>query len=153
MPSGAPYERTFTSRVTASPEEVWAHVITMAGVNAELWPLLQMTAPREASDLDISAMPLGRTAFRSWVLLFGMLPIDRSDLTILSVAPGHFLERSPMWSQELWQHERTIEAAEGGCTITDRLTFSPRFAGPVIDRFVGVLFRHRHAVLRRTFGG
>jgi len=90
---------------------------------------------------------------RSWILLCGILPIDRSDLTLIELEAGHrFVEQSPMFSMRLWRHERTIEARENGCTLTDRLEFQPRVAVGVTRWFIVTVFTHRHAVLRRNLG-
>jgi len=144
-----------SSIVAASPDIVWARVSTMAGVNAELAPLARMTYPEAMGVLAPAAVPLGRRAFRSWILLFGVLPIEYDDLTLVRIDPGHgFREESPLLSQRLWIHERTIEPAAGGCRITDRLEFEPRlaFLGPVFLAVFRFFFRHRHRRLRREFG-
>ncbi len=60
-----------------------------------------------------------------------------------------------MLSMRTWQHERIVEAAEeGGCTVTDRLTFEPRVPGfgRLSRAVIGFLFRHRHDRLERRFG-
>jgi ligand-binding SRPBCC domain-containing protein len=151
MPSR--YHRTFTSHLRAPADEVWRRVTTMSGVNAELMPLMRMSFPKDAANLDASSMPLGRAGFRSIITLFGLIPFDRSDVTFVEFEPGRrFLERSPMLSQHEWQHERIVTQTETGCEVTDRLTYTPRLPGFIVHWFVGVLFRHRHRVLRRTFG-
>ncbi len=38
-----------------------------------------------------------------------------------------FVEQSPMKSMSLWRHERRIAASAGGCSVTDRLLFEPRW--------------------------
>jgi ligand-binding SRPBCC domain-containing protein len=77
---------------------------------------------------------------------------DYDDLTIVELEPGRrFLERSPMLSMRLWQHERIVEPDGDGCTVTDRLTFEPRVPVPAAP-LIQVLFRHRHRRLRRRFG-
>ena len=101
-------------------------------------------------DVDIR---LGRPLFRSWVLLFGVLPIDRSDLTLIEPEVGHrFVELSPMLTMKLWRHERTIEPRENGCTLTDRVEFQPRLAVGVTRWFITTVFTHRHEVIRRNLG-
>ena len=88
-----------------------------------------------------------------WLLLFGLIPVDRSDLTLMEIEPGRrFLEQSPMLGMKLWRHERIIVPVSGGATVTDRLEFAPRFASGLVCWFVRLFFNHRHAVLRRRFG-
>ena len=125
----------------------------MAGIRAELRPIARMTAPRGITtilDLDVK---LGTPLIRSWFLLFGFLPVDRSDLTLIELSGGHrFIEQSPMVGMRLWRHERTIDAVAGGSKISDRLTFEPRFLPQLGKWFIAALFRHRHRVLRRELG-
>lgn len=151
--------RTYTivrsSRLAAPAECVWAHAITMSGVNRELWPLVQMSYPHEAATLSLAADRVGRPLFRSWIFLAGCVPIDYDEITIVEFEPGRrFLERSPMLTQAEWQHERTVEPIAGGCTITDRVEFLPRVAwlGQVYLLPFGVAFSWRHWRLRRMFG-
>jgi ligand-binding SRPBCC domain-containing protein len=89
------------------------------------------------------------------VLLFGVLPIDYDDLTLVALEPGRgFHERSRMMSMRVWEHERWLSADGEGCRIVDRLSFQPRLPGmgPLIERFIRMAFRHRHKRLRRFFG-
>jgi hypothetical protein len=142
------------SRLAATPEAVWDRVASAAGVNDELGPLLRMTVPRGAGELDLATIepgPLGR----SWVLLFGLIPIEYDDLRLERIEPGRgFLERSTMLSQRLWEHERTIEPVAGGCEVADRVAWEPRlpFPGRLLRPLFSTVFRHRHRRLRRHFG-
>jgi ligand-binding SRPBCC domain-containing protein len=148
------YAFEFSSRLAANPEEVWVHATTMRGVNRELFPLARMTHPRGLSVLDPATVPIGQRAFRSWILAFGLVPIDYDDLTFVALEPGRrFLERSPMLTQREWQHERVVEPAAGGSTITDRISFSPRVSwlGPLFLAVFRLAFRLRHWQLRRMF--
>ena len=143
--------------VLAAPQEtVWARVSTFEGINDELRPLMRMTAPARVRALDPSQVVLGERIFRSWVLLFGVIPIDYDDLTLIALEPGRgFHERSRMLSMRVWEHERTLEPAGDAATrVTDRLSFEPRLpgSGPLLERFIGATFRHRHRRLRRRFG-
>ena len=80
--------------------------------------------------------PTGVRLFRSWVLLFGILPVDYDDLTLVRVEPGRgFLESSRLLTSRRWDHERTLEAASPGSVLTDRITSS-----------------HASAAGRRSFG-
>jgi ligand-binding SRPBCC domain-containing protein len=144
---------SFESRLKASPQEAWSWATSVAGILAELRPLARMTLPRGVASILELDVPLGTPLARSWILLFGFLPLDRSDLTLVELDVGHgFVEESPMLGMRLWRHERRIAAVPGGSTITDRLTFEPRFGGPLVRWFVAALFRHRHRVLGRRLG-
>jgi ligand-binding SRPBCC domain-containing protein len=143
------------SRLSASPDAVWERVSTFEGVNDELGPVLRMTAPASVRALDPADVVLGERIFRSWVLLFGVLPIDYDDLTLIALEPGRgFHERSRMLSMRVWEHERTLTADGSGCVVRDRLGFEPRLPGmgPLLERVIRATFRHRHKRLRRRFG-
>ncbi|NNL65012.1 MAG: hypothetical protein HKP30_02090 [Myxococcales bacterium] len=125
-----------------------------SGVNREFRPFLRMTFPAHVSDLTAGWQP-GERRFRSWLLLAGVVPVDYDDLVFEEVEPGRrFLERSTLWSQRVWEHERVIEPAEGGSRITDRVRFVPRLAWLTgVHRFVfRTVFRWRHHRLRGLFG-
>ena len=148
------YSFEIESELTAAPQEVWRHATNMRGVNRELRPLVRMNYPRECEELTPASIVLGRRLFRSWILLFGFLPIDYDDLTFVEFEPGRrFLERSPTLTLRWWQHERRIEATPAGCRVTDRVAFCPRAAwlGPLFRRAVKTLFTLRHRNLRRLF--
>jgi hypothetical protein len=113
--------------------------------------------PRSLRGKTIEQVPLGEPLGRSWILLFGLLPVDCDDLGLAERGPGfRFLERSAMLSMSAWEHERTVTPAPNGCQITDRLAFqlrrplamvpgSARLAGAIVAR----LFTHRHRRLAR----
>jgi hypothetical protein len=144
-----------SSRLHAAPEAVWSRAMSTEGINDELGPLFRMTVPRGLDDLDLAKVEPGRLG-RSWILLFGLLPVDYDDLGLERIEQGRgFLERSTMLSQRLWEHERTIEPAPGGgCTIADRVAWEPRppLPGRLLRPLFAAVFRHRHRRLRRHFG-
>ncbi|MDZ4857399.1 MAG: hypothetical protein SGI88_00330 [Candidatus Hydrogenedentes bacterium] len=145
----------FQSRLYAKADAVWAHARTIAGVNKELWPLCRMTYPAAYASRTIEDAPLGQRAFRSWILLFGFIPIDYDDLMLVRVTPPtDFREESTMLTQRTWIHERTIQRNPVGCTVIDRVTFEPRIRpfGPVFLRLYRLAFWNRHRKLRRMFG-
>jgi ligand-binding SRPBCC domain-containing protein len=150
-------EIVVTSRLAAPAAAVWERVITPAGINDEMRPWLRMTVPAGFEGLDPDRVVLGERIGRSWVLLFGLLPLDYDDLTLVRLEPGRgFLERSTMLSQRSWEHERTIEPdGDGVCRITDRVHWQPRLGlpGRPLRPMIGWFFRHRHGRLRRYFGG
>ena len=145
----------FSDRLAAEPARVWDAVCTMRGVNEELMPLMRMTYPPEAADAGLEEAPTGTFLFYSWVLLGGIVPVDRHHFRLTRIEPGRgFVEESVSWSQRYWRHERIIEPGQGGCILTDSLTFRPRISliGPLVAWFIRRLFEHRHARLRRKFG-
>ena len=114
-----------------------------------------MTHPRGLERLDATDVVLGRRLLRSWILAFGVLPIDYDDLTFVELEPGlRFLERSPMLTQREWNHERVIEPAGRGSRVVDRVTFAPRVAalGALHQAVFRLAFELRHRNLRRIFG-
>lgn len=144
-----------SSLLAAPRERVWERVTTPAGVNDELRPLVRMRFPRALEGLE--SAPTGEVLGRCWLLLFGVLPVDYDDVTLVTIAPpGGFLERSPLLSMRWWQHERTLEpTAEGRCLIRDAVSFEPRggLPGAPLVPLYRAVFRHRHRRLRQRFGG
>jgi len=144
-----------SSRVHASPETVLDRVSRLDGVNQELWPVMKMTWPREADGRSLFEAPLNQPLFRSWLLLFGVLPVDFDDIALASVDPSSgFVESSTMMSMRTWRHERRVtKLPDGGARVSDTLTFTPRIpgTGAVLAAIVSALFHHRHRRLARLF--
>jgi ligand-binding SRPBCC domain-containing protein len=148
------YSFVIESPLRAPADRVWAHASSFAGINRELWPL-RMTHPPGHARLTPETTPLGRPAFRSWILLFGLVPVDFDDLMLIELEPGRgFSEVSRLFSAREWRHRRTVTPAAGGCVVRDEVTFVPRWprAGPVLARVYRLAFELRHRVLRRRFG-
>lgn len=144
-----------SSELKAGAEAVWARAIDPAGINYELGPLMRMTIPAGAADFGLDDPEPGHIG-RSWVLLFGLVPFDYDDITVVRVEPGRgFLERSTMLSQRLWEHERTLEPlGEDRCRITDRVAWEPRLPlpGALLRPLIRFFFHHRHRRLRGVWG-
>lgn len=143
----------FESRLTAPPEVVWHHATRPALLNREFAPLLRMTFPSEMEDLASAFRP-GERICRSWILLFGWIPVEYDDLVLVEVEPGRrFLERSTMLTQRRWEHERTLENADGGTRVVDRVEFEAKV--PLLEPIQALAFRAvfawRHDRLRRLF--
>lgn len=146
---------SITSDLATTPEIVWRHVSTMDGVNDEMRPLLRMTVPPDLTATRIDELAVGHRAGRSWLLLFGLVPVDYDDLMIAEQGPGHrFREESRMLTQSCWEHERSVEAIPGGCRVVDTLAWQGRVAplGALYRLAVPILFGHRHRRLRKRFG-
>ncbi len=148
---------TITSSVHTRRAAVWDCVSTFQGVNYELAPFLYMTCPDPATRLGpqhVTDAPL----FRSWLLLFGFIPIEYDLIRLESLEEGaSFQESSSMALMSLWSHRRQLreDLSDPSITqVTDTLVFSPRF--PLIGYFmqyvVRWLFMHRHRRLAARFG-
>ena len=145
---------SFETSVAATPAEAWAWIASFEGISKEMSPFLRMSAPKGVKNLSSIQFEPGVAMFRSWITPFGVLPIDYSNLTLVSLEPGvGFVEQSDMGSMKLWRHERRLTPIDSGCTITDRLTFEPRFAGRVVAAVVQRFFTHRHKMLAKHLGG
>lgn len=144
----------FESRLAADPAQVWARAATLAGVNAELMPLLRMSEPAAFAGRSLEEAQPGVLLFHSWLLLFGLLPFDRHALRLTAVYPGAgFDEDSSSWLQRVWRHRRRVEAIAGGTRVVDELDIVPRAAPAFLVRaIVAALFAHRHRRLRRHYG-
>jgi ligand-binding SRPBCC domain-containing protein len=115
-----------------------------------------MTVPEQGLSLGDPRVVLGERLFRSWLLVFGVLPVDYDDVVLESIDSGRsFNERSSMLTQREWHHDRELEPCTAGTQITDRLAWAPRLpgAGLIFRVVVPRLFRWRHRQLRRRFGG
>ena len=141
---------TFETTVAATPAQAWAWITSLNGISKEMSPFLHMSAPKGVNDLSSIQFEPGVPMFRSWITLFGLLPIDYSNLTLLSLNPDiGFIEQSTMGSMKLWRHERQIVALEKGCKIRDTLNFEPRFAAWLVTKIVQSFFTHRHKMLAK----
>lgn len=148
-------ELSFSSVLSAPPAQVWARVTSQAGLDHEFAPVMRMRFPRAYRGSTIDDLPVGEPVGRAWLLLGGVLPVDYDDLCLVEVEPGsHFVERSTLGSALTWQHERRLDAVDGGTRLTDRLRFEPRLraATPASRTVVRRLFEHRHRRLRAWFG-
>jgi len=144
-----------STRLAATPADVWASCTSVQGVARELSPWFRMTFPRGIEDLTPPNVELGKRSFRSWMLLFGVVPVDFDDVTFVEIEPGRrFVERSTMASQRVWLHERIVEPCDEGTLITDRLEWEGRLPGAelVFAAVVPQLFAWRHRQLKRNFG-
>lgn len=143
----------FESTLAADPETVWARITSFEHISEEMAPLLRMTVPKGVRDLATLSFQSGVPMFRSWICLGGWLPIDFSDLTLLSLTPGvGFVEQSRMASMRQWRHERTLTPVETGCRLRDTLIFQPRLGGFLLVAFVKLFFTHRHNRLKKLLG-
>ncbi len=151
-----PISLKFESKLSAPRERVWEWITSLEGISAEMWPFFLMTAPKQIRSIEDVGVKLGTPLFRSYVFLFGFLPIDYSDLTLIELQRGQgFVEQSHMGSMKLWRHERRIlsdPSEPSAVLLVDNLTFQPRLARGVVSWFIRRVFEHRHAILRANLG-
>lgn len=147
-------ESEFVSDLNATPEQVWQSVVSPEGINYEMAPLIKMTFPSSIKALDEIEIVQGQKLFRSWLLLFGIVPVGFTDLALAELKPGKgFLERSSMSAMRFWEHHRSISVSTDGTRLADRLRFEPLFLKSVTGLIVRYFFNHRHKKLRKKFGG
>ena len=145
------YRLRIRSRLGADRQSLWSHASSMAGVNAELAPIHMSHPDGAAIAPDV---PLGVPLFRSFVSLWGIVPLDLHEFALVSIQPGEgFHESSRSVLERRWVHRRTLVDAPGGIELTDELEFEPRLAGVVVARVIARTFRRRHERLRRLFAG
>lgn len=126
----------------------------LAGVNEELRPLVRMTCPAGSEKRPIFEWPAGQTLFASWILLFGVLPIDRHSFFLERIEPGRgFHESSSSLTNRSWKHRRIVETTPEGCRVTDTVSFECRLPllGALLKPVYRMVFRHRHRVLKRRY--
>lgn len=148
-----------TSRVPASPTEVWARVTSPEGINFELGPWMKMTIPRDLRNGIPNSLEAPASLGRSWILVLGFIPFEFDDIFVAELEPGsRFRERSTMLSMRLWGHDRILDNVEGETRVTDRITFElrrPLHYLPAMYALVGVvvaaMFRHRHRRMRTLY--
>lgn len=129
----------------------WAGM-SMEAVNAELMPLVRMTVPTSWRAAPIGRWQTGKLLFRSWILLFGVLPVDLHALKLEEIREGTgFKELSSSMVNRVWMHERWTEPHGERCVLVDRVTVQGRLP-PLTSLLMPVyrwVFRHRHAQLKR----
>lgn len=148
------YRVTVKTGVAAPMHQVWSQISTMKGVNAELFPLLQMSCPDANISISKDLAKKG-PLFRSWLFLFGIIPIEYDDIGFSEVVEGRsFSERSEMALMSCWHHDRKLENLDQGTLVIDELAYIPRvrILGPLLQYIVRFLFLYRHGRLRTRFG-
>ena len=144
------------SSLCADRAALWAWITDLRCLRREMMPWLRMTGPPGISRLTDLPIAVGTPMFSSVILLFGVVPIDVSRLTLAAFTDGEgFVERSPMLTMRSWTHARTIlahpERADASI-LRDAVSFEARLADAPTAWFVARIFAHRHRVLRRVFG-
>ena len=146
---------TIQTELRTTPVVFWKEM-SMSAVNAELSPLVRMSAPALWRQCPLDQWATGKVLFRSVVLLFGVVPVDLHSLRLEAIYPNQrgFLERSHSWCNKRWQHERTTKPSAAGCVVQDTVTVESRI--PMVASFLTpiyrLVFRHRHNRLKTRYG-
>jgi hypothetical protein len=73
---------TIESEINSTKEVLWQHITQMKNVNVELSPFMKMTYPKTMSEIGDREVPTNVVLFKSWILLFGFIPIDLHSLRL-----------------------------------------------------------------------
>ncbi len=138
------------------PSDAILATLTMRGVNAELSPLVRMTAAHAYAAQSILEWPTRQKLFDSWILLFGFLPIDRHSFYFDAINSSEgFSEQSSSWMNKYWNHARKVTSQGTGCRVTDTVSYKSRI--PLMDILLKptyqLVFWVRHKNLRRRYAG
>jgi hypothetical protein len=136
--------------------EEFLKMLTIEGVNAELRPIAQMTAPSSWKRIPIEQWPENQLLFNSWILLLGVFPIDLHFFTMQQVRAGKgFAEASSSIINKQWCHVREVTSIHPGCRVTDIVRYQSRlpFVGHLLKPIYKMVFRNRHRNLTTQYGG
>lgn len=145
-----------SSRLKCKRQVIWESISSINGANKEFYPLLKMTCP--FPDLRINpSLITDRPLFRSWLLLFGLFPIEFDLIRLTKVIENEcFEEKSSMALISEWNHHRYLSTPsnDNETIVIDTIQFLPRIPGSgLIFLFVvRWLFQYRHFRLRQMFG-
>ncbi len=143
-----------SSKLGVPADRLWAEQ-SMATVNFELGPWIRMSCPQQWRGLRLKDWTGQAPLFKSWVLLLGLLPIDRHCFGTLALGPDlYFVEGSSSWLLRTWRHERGVTRNGAGCEVVDRISFELRLTwiSSAVKPIYALVFRHRHARMRARFG-
>lgn len=150
------------SVIESPPDLVWQRITSQDGINDEMGPYLKMTMPRSFRGNSIGDVTPGTRIGKSYLLLFGVIPVGFDDITIARIEPGRmFREESRMTGMRIWVHHRTLEPTNGTAgettIVTDEITVAPRTllglipgSSTLVRTILGHFFAHRHRRLART---
>jgi hypothetical protein len=93
-----------TSRLRGSRSQVWAWIVSVAGISEEMSPYFRMTSPEGVQSLTDLKVELGVPFLRSRVFLFGFIPAGTWDFTLVEFEDGKgFVEQSLSTFMTSWR--------------------------------------------------
>lgn len=143
---------SISSELHASKEQVWRDIFDMKKINEELFPLARMTYPKDIN--WIHPVETKQVLFGSWILLFGVLPVDQHFLRFEEVKEGTgFHEYSYSIMHHFWRHQRNLETKGQKTILTDEVEFAPQAPalGLLMKAMYKLVFRNRHRQLRKRY--
>jgi ligand-binding SRPBCC domain-containing protein len=145
---------SFSTVIEAPPGVVWERAGRVSGINDELWPLIKMSCPPHLDRIAAPPHAVGAPPVHGWMLLFGVVPIERRSIQFDVLEDGRFVDCSTGWLNGLWRHDRSVVARDDGSTLlTDKLVLEPRLGimRILLRPTVTWTFGRRHRRLRRHF--
>jgi len=142
------------SNLSEVPEKLYVELLSINGVNRELAPYINMSAPKQWRTKPISEWPVGERLFNSRVTLFGLIPIDSHSFKFSDVSESGFSETSKTFMHKEWNHTRSIVKSGAGSKVKDLVDYKSklRFMGYFLKPFFRVIFKHRHHKLKAIYG-
>lgn len=122
----------------------------MEQVNNELFPFARMTYPVNKNHFCNLIEASNEKLFTSWILLFGILPIDIHFLKLEKIEEGKaFYENSTSIINKYWKHTRLLIAENENTILIDEVYFSPRIPilGIILFPIYKKIFSNRHRQL------
>lgn len=147
-------ELRFSSVLEAPPDVVWERAGRVSGINDELWPLAKMTCPAHLDRIAAPPHAVGQPPVHSWMLVLGVVPIERRTIQFDLLEEGRFVDCSTGWLNGRWRHDRSVAARDDGSTLLiDKLVLESRvrLMRVLLRPTVTWMFRRRHRRLRRHF--
>lgn len=148
--------------LAAPPRDVWPEAGTLDGYDTRYQPMARSMSPTQPQLLRPSDAPRGGPFYGGFTWLFGLLPIDRYELTVHWLEPPQgFHEDAVSWLFVRWVHIRQLNRIEPtddvdsvGCLLTDQIAFTPRYSwtGPPLESLYRWGFERRHTELADMFG-
>ena len=148
------------SKLRVDVDSLANELFSMEAVNQELSPLVRMSVPSEWRNVPIRQWPCGEFLFKSWITLFGFLPVDLHFVRLSGVRETSFQETSSSLVNRHWNHERTISCRgngsvrDNGSLIRDKVQYASRFSplGYLLLPIYKWVFQHRHRRLKSKYG-
>jgi len=142
------------SDLSVEPIRLYRELLNINGVNFELAPYINMSAPKQWRAKPIGEWPVGEWLFNSRVTLFGLIPIDSHCFKFSEVSESGFSEFSKTLMNKEWRHTRSIVEVASGSKVKDHIEYKSKlgFMGGILTPMFIAIFKHRHHKLKARYG-